>query len=90
MSPLPKVEMSPFNQDKMSSEKGTESGQITNNERNGIKPVGSDGAASRETAVTERGRRDARSEHKASQTTVEELSAGWSQRAGEPTVREGE
>ena len=55
MSPFTKVEMSPFNKDKMFPVKGTESGQITNNERNGIKPVGSDGAASRETAVTERG-----------------------------------
>ena len=82
--------MSPFSKDKMSPMKGTESGQITTHERNGIEPVGSDAAASRETADAERSGRDAGCKCQASQTVAEAISAGWSRRAGEPTAWEGE
>ena len=90
MSPFTKVEMSPFNKDKMFPVKGTESGQITKYECDRIESVGSDAAASRETAVTERGSRDAGRERKASQTVTEELSPGRRKWVGEPTAWEVE
>ena len=70
--------------------KGPESGQVTNDERKGIEPNGSDAAARWETADTERGGRDTGGERQASQTVAEAVSPGWSERVGEPTAREDE